>query len=175
MRKCNTIITILMLVLFLLHVILGSLAMLRAINVAVYMYIIATLMALLILIHSIIGIILTIKTIVAIKKAGKHYFKENMLFWIRRISGFAVFIFMFNHMINFVIAFNHETFSIPILLIQILMVVSLIIHLVCNIKPLTIAMGLTDKESINTGIVFVLSVILLISAVAFLVFFLSLL
>ena len=175
MRKCNTIVTVGMIVLFILHVILGSLAMIKAINVAVYMYIIATIMALLVLIHSIIGTILTIKTMIAIKKAGKHYFKENKLFWIRRISGFAVFIFMFNHIINFVIAFNHGTFSIPILIIQILMVFSLIIHLIGNIKPLTIAMGLTDKEKINTTIVLIISIILLLSSVAFLIFFLSIL
>ena len=57
------------------------------------------------------------------------------------------------------------------LISQILMVVSLMVHLVTNIPPLRIALGLTDKRDLKSDVILILSVLLLLSGVAFIVYY----
>ncbi|MCR4687761.1 MAG: hypothetical protein K5659_09340 [Lachnospiraceae bacterium] len=177
MRKANAIISVIMLLLFLGHMIYGILVLTGVTSGgAKWMHAITDSMATLLLVHMILGSILTFKTIKACKKSGVHYFKENLLFWIRRISGFALFFFMLDHMIAFSTTdeggvVRLSLFNVLALTMQILMVISLLVHLSVNIKPLCIALGFEDKANLKTDIIVVISVILLLAAIGFLIYF----
>ena len=53
---------------------------------------------------------------------------------------------------------------------QILMVLSLTVHLTTNIRPLGIALGIEDTKNIRTDILIVLSVTLLLAAIGFVIY-----
>ena len=123
-----------------------------------------------------IGIKLSLDTILATRKAGVFYLRENSLFVLRRVSGFALLIFIAVHFVIFSGTneggvYRLRVFDAMALISQILMVVSLLIHLVSNIRPLRIALGISDKRSLRTDIAIVLCILLFLSGIAFLIYF----
>ena len=127
-------------------------------------------------IHALIGIILTIKTVYTAKKAGVFYLSENMLFFVRRISGLALVIFIAIHAFIFMgvgseAGYTLKLFDLTALVSQILMVITLFLHLCTNIAPLRIALGLSDKRDLKMDVVIVISILLFICAAAFLVYY----
>ena len=112
----------------------------------------------------------------AVRRSGVSYWKENRLFWVRRLSGFALMAFIIVHVLIFhgqMVGGGYllNRFDVPALISQILMVVSLLLHLVTNIRPMKIAFGLSDKRNIRTDIALILSILLLIAGAAFVVYF----
>ncbi|MBQ9625376.1 MAG: pilus assembly protein PilX, partial [Clostridia bacterium] len=99
MRKFNAALTAVIMLLFIAHAVFGSFQML-GITGAVLEHL-ARGMAVLVILHALIGVKLTIDTLKTQKEAGVSYFKENKLFWIRRISGFGVMLFLCFHMFAF--------------------------------------------------------------------------
>ncbi|MBP3736027.1 MAG: hypothetical protein J6I56_03325, partial [Lachnospiraceae bacterium] len=100
-------------------------------------------------IHMTIGIILTFQTLAGMRRSGgkgSHYFRQNLLFWMRRISGFALMFFILYHVLLFLgesgDVYRLKLFAGPELASQILFVLSLIVHLLTNIRPLMIALGI---------------------------------
>ena len=87
MRKFNSILTAVILVLFIIHGILGALNMLDV--VVVITKVMAWVMVALIAVHVVLSCILTAKAIKTWKVTGAPYLRENTLFWARRISGIA--------------------------------------------------------------------------------------
>ncbi|MBR1471489.1 MAG: hypothetical protein IJ600_07610, partial [Lachnospiraceae bacterium] len=69
-------------------------------------------------------------------------------------------------------AFLMRHFDRMALLTQICMVLSLLVHLATNIRPLKIALGIEDKKNFKTDLLIVLSVLLLLAGIAFLLYFL---
>lgn len=177
MRRLNGLATMCIMLLFLVHLIWGGLMLLGLVKggnqvFAAFSYA----MMFFIIIHVVIGVKLTVDTIVAGKKSGTFYWKENSLFIIRRISGFALLIFIAIHFMIFSGNKNDgvyrlKEFDMAALISQILMVVSLFVHLITNIKPLRISLGISDKRNIRTDIAIILSVLLLLSGVAFLIYY----
>jgi len=125
--------------------------------------------------HAVIGIKLTFDTVKACRKSGKPYFKNNERFWLARISGFAILILVVFHIMIFKgktgEAFRLNGFFGIQLAAHIMLVLSLIIHLVSNIKPLFIAFGIADRKYIK-DILIVLSLVMLAAAAAFVVYYL---
>jgi succinate dehydrogenase/fumarate reductase cytochrome b subunit len=123
-----------------------------------------------------IGIILTVKTVHILKKSGVHYFRENALFWIRRISGFALMLLVVLHFVLFVQTgegiFRLHDFDVPQLVGQVLMLLALAVHLLCNIRPLAIACGLDGGSDYGRDVLLILSVVLAFCALAFVVYYL---
>ena len=177
MRRANSFITIGIIALFLFHMIYGCFVLIGWIRGgSVIFKFLSYLMALLIFIHIVISCILSVQTVRASRRAGAFYLKDNMLFMIRRISGFALVIFMLDHVFLFRGRYAGGTyllndFTAAGLITQILLVVSLIVHLSANITPLRIALGITDKRNTKTDVIAVLSVLLLLSAIAFVVYY----
>ena len=130
----------------------------------------------LIAVHMFIGLWLTAETWRLQKKAGTAYRKENRLFWARRISGFALFVLIFFHMAVFlhgrqdVVRLTY--FGIPQLVSHILMALSLLVHILCNIRPLLISFGIRGRRLFVRDILFVLAGVLLFCAAAFAVYYL---
>lgn len=94
MRKLNTILSVLLVVVFLLHGVLGSFLLLGVSQTAGKM--LAHIGILLLFLHLCIGVRLTIQTVQT--KQGFAYSKQNALFWTRRASGLAILILVFFHM-----------------------------------------------------------------------------
>ncbi len=178
MRRINTFVTACIMVLFLVHMITGGMQLMGILRGGIMpLKVMSYIMLAFVVIHMIIGIKLTIDTLRISKKAGVSYFKENRLFWIRRISGIALVFFMASHVFIFTgkgagAGYRLVNFDIVALVSQILMVISLFVHLITNISPLKIAMGIKDKGNIKTDIIFVFSILLLLAGLAFFVYFL---
>ena len=173
MRKFNTILTAVIMVLFLIHAILGSFQMLGAGNtVAKWL---SWISAGLVGVHLIIGVKLTADTFRAQKRSGSAYFRQNLLFWSRRISGFVVMVLLLFHFTAFGYyagdAYRLRWFDTGRLITQILLVLSLAVHIISNVRPMMIAMGIRSLKEWIGDILFVLSVILLLAAAGFIVYY----
>lgn len=95
MRKINTILSVLLLVIFMLHGLMGSFMLLGIGSSAGK--ILAWVGVAVLAAHTVIGVILTINTLKISKNAGNSYLKQNAVFWARRASGLAILILMFFH------------------------------------------------------------------------------
>ncbi|MBR1930595.1 MAG: pilus assembly protein PilX [Lachnospiraceae bacterium] len=177
MRKWNAILSAAILVLFLIHAVLGGFQLMgilpggnRALSAMAY------LMVGLIVVHGILGVKLTIDTCRACKRAGVSYFKDNKLFWTRRISGFAVFVLIFAHVILFLGRDSGGVYRLRFfggleLATQLLLVFAVAVHVITNVKPVLIAFGIKSLKEYALDILFVLSVLLVFMGVAFLVYY----
>lgn len=176
MRKLNAILGPIMIVLLLIHGIWGSFQLASIVpGGSVIRKILSYIMIACVCGHIFIGIKLTADTLTSIKKSGAAYFKGNETFWLSRISGAALLIFIIYHMCIFMISegevFRLNTFSGIQLAGHIMLVLSLLIHLAVNIKPLCIALGITGRKYVR-DIVIVLSIMMLVFAAAFVIYFL---
>ena len=178
MRKLNAILGMAILALFLLHIIVGSLQLAGLIHGGnAVMSAGAWLLVAAVAVHTVIGIKLTADTLIALKKSGASYFRENELFWVRRISGFALMFFIAAHMIQFMGSgsgggFRLNLFDVPQLVMSVLLVLSLLLHVVTNIRPLMLALGARGAKEFIADAAVVLSFLLLVSGAAFVVYFL---
>ena len=178
MRFVNAITAALSMLLFLIHLIWGALSLAGLVKGGSKVFhVLSVLMLLLVAVHVIIGIKLTADTLIASKRAGVSYVRANALFWTRRISGLALLVFMLLHVLTFMGrnvngVYLLNDFGRFQLAVQILMVAALLLHLICNITHLRIALGIEDKAGIRTDIMMVLAVLLFIAAAAFVVYYL---
>ena len=174
MRKFNAILTVLILVLFLVHAVFGAFQLIGVYDQAFKM--IARACMALIAVHTVIGIKLTADTLRTIKKSGAPYFRENMLFWARRISGLVIMILLCFHMTAFADrtapVYRLKEFDTLKLVTQILLVLSIALHVITNVKPLLIAFGLKSLRQYAGDILAVLSIILLFFVIAFIIYYL---
>jgi len=173
MRKVNMIVSHLLILIFMVHAILGIFNLAGVASVVSKG--INALLLILVAIHVVIGTVLTVKTDVIQNKAGVRYQKENRLFWMRRTSGFTTMILIVFHVLAFsgVSATNHTLplFNIWKLITMILMVLSLGVHLASNMKNLYIGTGIKKPDVRAGDVLFWVSVILLLSAVAFIIYY----
>ena len=174
MRRVNAILTAVILLLFLLHAILGSFQLIGVGSTAVKG--IAWAAAVLILIHTAIGVKYTADALRVWKKTGVGYFRENRLFWARRVSGLAVMVLMFFHFTAFGDSsgsvYRLKYFGTAKLTAQLLLAAALALHVLTNVKPLLISFGIRSLRPRAADMLLVLSVLMLFFAAAFLVYYL---
>lgn len=174
MRKWNTIISLTALVLLLLHGILGSFQLIGAGSTSVK--VLAWIAVVLIAIHAVLGVKFTADSLRVWKKTGTGYFRENRLFWARRISGFATLIFLLFHVTAFSaggeVAYRLQWFTQAKLVLQLLLASSLALHIITNIRPLMLSLGVRGGRRWMGDALFVLAVLLLFMAAAFVVYYL---
>ena len=174
MRRFNAVITVLILVLFLIHAFLGAFMMM---DVTANTYkITARACATLTIIHALIGLWLTGKSLWICHKTGAPYFKENQLYWARRISGLLIMVLIFFHSGSFTDhiggIFQLKPFNTARLIIQILFILSLALHIISNVRPMLISLGIKKLRPHQGKILFILSVILLFFTAAFIIYYL---
>ena len=178
MRRVNSIVTALIMPLFLVHMIWGGHLLAGIVKGGSKVFsVISMIMMILICLHVIISVKLTVDTMIASCKAGAFYFRENKLFLARRISGFALVFFIAVHVLIFNGSneggvYRLNPFGIAALISQILMVVCLVLHIVLNVRPLKIAFGFSDKRKESYDFAVVMAILLLIAAAAFLIYYL---
>lgn len=174
MRRVNTFVTIGIILSFLFHAVLGSIRLFGA--DAGSPIIAAWICMVFVVFHVIITSILTFKTITSIKKSGKNYFRDNLLFWARRISGFALLIPLVMHLLIFSgtgdEAYRLVFFHSGRLISQILLTATLTLHILTNIHPLLIGLGIKQHRIISADMLFVISVFLLFCCCAFCIYYL---
>ena len=178
MRRINALLTAGIMILFLLHLFWGVFIMLGVVPggsdaFSVCSYLMLGLTAA----HIGIGCKLTCDTLTAIKRSGVSYPGQNRLFWIRRLSGYALILFMLAHVWvfrgqNIDGAFRLRHYDRMAFAVQILMVISLAVHLLTNIRPLKIAFGIEDRKNSKTDVLIVLSAALVLSAIGFVIYLL---
>ena len=173
MRKANGILAGVILILFLAHGILGGFQLLgsgHVLSKAISFILIA-----LVLVHIVIGIGLTVDSLRIQKKTGAGYFRRNLLFWAGRISGFAIMAFLLFHMTAFGIrtpeGFRLHPFTAFRLVTQLLLVVSIAVHVGANVEPMLITFGMRGLKKRAADVLFVLSVLLLFMSIAFFVYY----
>ncbi|MBR1770771.1 MAG: hypothetical protein IJ747_01935 [Lachnospiraceae bacterium] len=177
MRKVNAVISITVIVLLVVHAVAGGFQLIgvfpggnRVLTV------LARIMAVLILAHAAIGIKLTLDTVKAIRKSGVSYGRENRIFWARRISGFAAMLFVFCH-ISIFLGVPGEVYRLNVfegvqLATQLLMVLSIAVHVLTNIKPLLISFGIKGFRIYVKDVLFVLAIILWFGGMAMVIYYL---
>lgn len=174
MRKINTVLTVLILFLFILHAVFGSMLIVGAGSTALKQLARGTVA--LIVIHALIGIKLSLDAIRISHRTGAAYFRQNRLFWARRISGICVMVLIFFHMTAFEDrsggVYLLKEFDRMKLTLQILLILSVALHVLMNIRPLLIAAGARVLRRFEADIWIVLSVLLLVFTAAFLIYFL---
>jgi succinate dehydrogenase/fumarate reductase cytochrome b subunit len=176
MRKGNAVVSGAILIMFLIHAVAGSFQMMGIMpGGSALMEALAWLMVVLVAVHVLIGIVLTVKTVHILRKSGVHYFKENIVFWIRRISGFALMLLVFLHFAVFVQTgegiFRLSDFDVPQLVGQVLMLLALAIHLLCNIRPIAVSLGLIGGRGYGRDVLLILSIVLAFCVLAFVVYY----
>ncbi|MBQ8151620.1 MAG: pilus assembly protein PilX [Firmicutes bacterium] len=174
MRKANILISIAILVLLIVHAVLGSLQMMGGSTSP--QRILSWVLLALVVAHMVIGTIYTVKTIRIQRQTGAYYFGQNKLFWARRISGFAIIIFLVFHFFTFGYtvegAYRLHMFDEIKLASQIGLVASIAVHIVTNIRPMFISMGVRSWKKWLVDVMFVLSAIMLFAGIAFVIYYL---
>lgn len=174
MRKWNAFLTAGILVLFLVHGILGSFQLFGIGDTAAKT--IARAAETLIWLHTLIGVKLTVDTLRVRKKTGVGYFRENALFWARRISGFVIMVLLMFHFNAFGdnsgALYRLKVFDGIKLATQLLLVLSIALHVITNVKPALISFGIKSWKERTGEILVILSVLLLFMAAAFIVYYL---
>ncbi len=174
MRRINGILTAAILVLFIAHAVLGAFQLFGIGSVT--LRVLAWILAGLVIVHTLIGFKLTFDTLRAWKKSGVSYFRHNALFWARRLSGYAVMVFLIFHAFAFSYtssgAYRLYAFDGFRLTTQILLVVTIAVHVITNVKPMLITFGIKNLRAIAGDILLVLSILLLFMAAAFIFYYL---
>lgn len=173
MRKFNAVLTAVIMLIFVLHAVTGSLNMM---NIApIITRIEAYIMLGLIIVHALVSAVLTVKSVRVWKTTGAPYFKENINFWTRRLSGLVIMILIAFHTTAFR-SVSHTSVTLPYfgvfrLVAQLLLVASIAVHVITNVKPMLISFGIKRLKPRAGDILFFLSAVLLVAAVAFIIYF----
>lgn len=175
MRKWNAVLTAAIALLFLVHAVFGG-ALLLGTDTTVAKALAHPLLTL-IAAHAVLGVKLTADTLRVWRKTGAAYFRENRLFWARRISGLAVMALLALHVGAFGRTENGVYRLIPFsgwrLAAELLLVLALAAHVVANVRPLLISFGVRRLKGAAGTILFVLSALLLGAAAAFIAYYLE--
>lgn len=176
MRKWNAAAGALALVLLLIHGIAGGFQLMGVLPGGNQtLKVLAFLMLAVLAVHAVLSLYLGVRTLRAQKRSGAAYLWENRMFAARRISGLAVLLFAVTHLLIFWNvrsgAYRLALFEDAQLLTQVLLVLSVAVHVLTSIRPLLAALGLYRLREYGKDLLFVLSVILLFCAAAFLVYY----
>lgn len=173
MRRLNLCLVFGMLVTFLIHGIFGALQIAGADADALKT--VAWICLAFVAAHIAVTTVLTVRTLRARRLSGAGYFKDNLLFWIRRISGFSILIPLVMHLLIFragnAEAYRLQVFTVGRMLSQILLVATIALHVLTNIKPVMIALGLKGRRAYALDAMLILSILLLLFAVAFAIYY----
>lgn len=173
-RKINIAISIILIFLVLFHGLVGSAILFQILYIDTKW--ISWLAFYLLIIHTILGIIFTTQSIKTNTNQGKWYLKQNRVFWIRRISGILMLVLVFLHYSSFGGVVNGQymlfEFNIPSLIIQILLIISLFVHIFSNINPMLDSLGII-RNKLNPSIFIILWIFLLIFTIASIFYFIS--
>ena len=175
MRKFNAILVLIIILLLIDHLVFGSLYML-GVNVKVFIPI-ALLLIALVLIHAVVSMIITVRAEKVGIKTHARYNKENKEFWLRRSSGMAILFFALAHFYSMIknekgipnIARMPRIFNLTLPLL----IFSVLLHLIANVRPMLIALGVRGIDKKEKIIKIIILLIMLFGLYANVTFVLS--
>lgn len=130
----------------------------------------------LIIAHTVISVILTWKSVTVWMRTGTFYLKENKMFLARRISGAVIMVMIIIHMSTFSVVvdgvYRLQPFTGIKLACQIILVASIALHVISNVKPALISFGIRSFRSRTAEIIIILSVTFAAMTVAFVIYWL---
>ena len=176
MRKLNTILSVLLLFICLLHGLMGSF-MLLGISSGAGKFL-AWIGVGILAVHTVLGLLLTAQTFRASRSGGKLYGKQNALFWARRHQGRRCYLLMlFFHIGVFgrvqdgvYILFPFTTVR---LLTQLLLVASVFVHLLLNLRPLLVSLGIVRDKEQRGDLYLILSILVLFAAGSIILYYIG--
>lgn len=173
MRRLNGILAMAALALFVVHGILGALNMMDI--APIVSKILSHIMLTLIIAHAAIAVGLTVRSVVIMAKTKAPYVRQNRLFWARRISGVLILALIFFHTTAFGTTsggvFRLVPFDVFRLITQILFLLSVAVHIITNVKPVLITLGVKKLRPKAGDILFFLSAALLFMAAGFIIYY----
>ena len=173
LRKLNIYVTAGIMITFIIHAVSGGLRLAGASTEPATIS--AWLCVAFICVHMVIGTILTARTLKARKLSGAGYFRENSEFWTRRISGFVILIPLAMHLAIFMqssdSAYRLQAFTAGRLISQVLLVAAIALHVLTNIRPSMISLGVRDHKAFRIDLLLILSVLLLLMGIAFVIYY----
>ncbi len=163
MRKINTMLVRLILLLVLMHAFMSCLLMLGLSSITLKP--LSYLLLIVVCIHAFLSILSTIPSIQIGIQSGQWYFKENASFWIKRITGLLILILVFFHISAYTtIVDGHfflKEFTFIKLISQLSLVLSIFIHVLVSIKSMLIAKGEMDFKERRIDWMFIVSIFLI--------------
>ncbi len=175
MRKWNNILARVIIVLFLLHALMGSLMLLGVSSISFLPLSWGLLIA--VSVHGILGIMATLAAVSGGKASGHWYFKQNAAFWTKRISGIAILLLLAFHVTAYTTSvdgrFFLKEFTLCRMLSQVLFILAIFIHLAVSIKSMLIAKGTVKFKERTTDWMLVLSVMMLFFAAAVIIYYIQ--
>ena len=175
MRKWNNILARVILVLFLLHALMGSLMLLGVSNLSVRP--LSWLLLAAVAAHGVLGIVSTIRAFKSGKHSGKWYLQKNAAYWTKRFSGLAILLLLGFHITAYTTTigshFYLKEFTFGRMAAQILLILSIFVHLAVSVKAMLIAKGVRQFKERTIDWMMVLSLMMLFFAVAVILYFIQ--
>lgn len=175
MKKVNSIISLLLIIMVFVHGVFASLLMLGVMDKP--NPIPAFICLGLLLIHIVLSCILTSKTVKEAVSSGDKYEIQNKMFIIRRASGVLMILLVIAHLVFYfgpqVENFATAPFTVAQLVLLILLVISLIVHITTNIRPLMVSLGVSSPKAVRVVLIVFVVAALLLMATSSVVFFLK--
>ena len=175
MRKWNNILARVIIVLFLLHALMGSLMLLGMSSISFKP--LSWLLLAAVVVHGILGVLATVQAVKGGKESGKWYLRQNAAYWTKRFSGAAILILLCFHISAYTTtvggAFFLKEFTVGRMAAQLLLIISIFIHLAVSVKSMLIAKGVTKFKERTADWMMVLSLLLLFFAAAVVIYFIQ--
>ena len=175
MRKWNNILARVILVLFLLHALMGSLMLLGMSNISwkpLSWLLLAAVIA-----HGVLGVLATVQAVKSGKVSGKWYLRQNAAYWTKRFSGLAILLLLFFHISAYTTtvggAFFLKEFTFGRMAAQLLLIFSIFLHLAVSVKSMLIAKGVVKFKERTSDWMMVLSLLMLFFAAAVVIYFIQ--
>lgn len=175
MRKWNNILTRIIIVLFLLHALMGSLMLLGLSSLSFKP--LSWLLFVAVMIHGILGGLSTVNAIKSGKGSGKWYLRQNASYWTKRISGLAILILLCFHISAYTTTigdlFFLKEFTFGRMMAQLLLILSIFVHLTVSVKSMLIAKGIIKFKERTVDWLMVLSLMMLFFTAAVIIYFIQ--
>ena len=175
MRKWNNILARVIIVLFLIHALMGSLMLLGLSNISFKP--LSWLLFALVIAHGILGIFATIQAMKNGKESGKWYLHQNAAYWTKRFSGLAILLLLCFHISAYTTtvgnAFFLKEFTFGRMTAQLSLLLSIFIHLAVSIKSMLIAKGVVKFKERTIDWMMVLSLMMLFFSIAVVIYFIQ--
>lgn len=175
MRKWNNLLARVIILLFLLHALMGSLMLLGISTITLKP--LSWLLFGVVSLHGIFGIISTIPSIRTARKTGQWFLKENAAFWTKRISGIAILLLLSLHITAYTTSVNGKfflkEFTMCRMIAQILLILSIFIHLMVSIRSMLIAKGTIKFKERTVDWMLVLSIMMIFFTIAVIAYYIQ--
>ena len=127
--------------------------------------------------HGILGMIGTLPAVMSGLKTGHWYLRDNAAFWAQRISGVSILLLLTFHITAYTTSvdgrFFLKEFTLCRLFLQILLILSIFIHLAVGIRSMLIAKGTVKFKERTADWFLILSIMMLMFTAAVIIYYIQ--